>query len=278
MIQRATLAFEDAPQPMLICAAIVPSADSRSLSKALEVLVAQRLDQLGEQPVLGIGLIAGSERPYDALVVVTQQRWSTPGLTLEDRAGALRRPRDRRPLCSAWPPGPARACGNPWQATRRAAVGAVRGAATTPRARREAVCTAGASQWCSSAPTATGELGASPAVRQRSWRAGRSPAGSEPATCPTRPWCAARNSCCFPWDVALAVAVDVEFSVYDSGPLMRFWGMPFPVPFRSSTRTAPLVCGPGALSGLPLADSPGRLPSRDHSRLVLHARTMPPST
>jgi hypothetical protein len=81
----------------------------------------------------------------------------------------------------------------------------------------------------------------------------------------------------FPWDVALAVAVDVEFSVNDSGPLMRFWRMPFPVPFRSSMRAAPLVCGHGALSGLPLADSPGRLPSRDHSRLVLHARTMPPS-
>jgi hypothetical protein len=79
MIQRATLAFEDAPQPMLICAAIVPSADCRSLSETLEALVAQRLDQLGDQPVLGIGLVATSERPYDTLVVVEHQRWSTPG-------------------------------------------------------------------------------------------------------------------------------------------------------------------------------------------------------
>lgn len=78
MIQRATLAFEEAPRPMLICAAIVPSAESRSLSKTLEVLVAQRLDQLGDQPVLGIGMVAASERPYDALVVVEHQRWSTP--------------------------------------------------------------------------------------------------------------------------------------------------------------------------------------------------------
>jgi hypothetical protein len=79
MIQRATLAFEDAPQPMLICAAIVPSAESRSVSKALEVLVAQRVDELGDQPVLGIGMVAGSDRAYDALVVVERERWSTPG-------------------------------------------------------------------------------------------------------------------------------------------------------------------------------------------------------
>jgi hypothetical protein len=79
MIQRATLGFEDAPQPMLICAAIVPSAESRSLSKALEVLVAQRLDELGDQPVLGIGMVAASKRPYDALVVVEHERWSPPG-------------------------------------------------------------------------------------------------------------------------------------------------------------------------------------------------------
>jgi hypothetical protein len=79
MTQRATLAFEDAPQPMLMCAAIVPSTESRSLSKALEVLVAQRLHELGDQPVLGIGMVAGSDRAYDALVVIEHERWSTPG-------------------------------------------------------------------------------------------------------------------------------------------------------------------------------------------------------
>jgi hypothetical protein len=56
-----------------------PLGESRSLSKALEVLVAQRLDELGGQPVLCIGMVAGSDRAYDALVVVEHERWSTPG-------------------------------------------------------------------------------------------------------------------------------------------------------------------------------------------------------
>lgn len=78
MIQRATLVFEDAPRPMLICAAVVPSSERRALSTALEALVAQRLDELGDQPVLGIGAVAASARPYDALLVVDHARWSTP--------------------------------------------------------------------------------------------------------------------------------------------------------------------------------------------------------
>jgi len=79
IIQRVTLAFEDAPRPMLICAAVVPSSEHRALSTALQVLVAQRLDELGDQPVLGIGAVAASARPYDALLMVDHACWSTPG-------------------------------------------------------------------------------------------------------------------------------------------------------------------------------------------------------
>jgi len=76
--QRATLAFQDEAQPMLICVAIVPSAEARSLPGALKTIVIQRLKELGDRPVLGIGMVADSDRAYDALVVVEHARWSTP--------------------------------------------------------------------------------------------------------------------------------------------------------------------------------------------------------
>jgi hypothetical protein len=77
-IQRATLEFKQGSRPMLICAVVVPSTQSRTLSEALKRLIAERLDERGDQPVLGIGMVADSDRSYDALVVVEHERWSTP--------------------------------------------------------------------------------------------------------------------------------------------------------------------------------------------------------
>ena len=68
----------DEAQPMLICVGIVPSAEARSLPGALKTIVIQRLKELGDRPVLGIGMVADSDRAYDALVVVEHARWSTP--------------------------------------------------------------------------------------------------------------------------------------------------------------------------------------------------------
>lgn len=70
LIQRGTLGFGTGPTPMLICFIAVPDSQSRFLLPALEKLVDERLEEHGEQRVLGFGLTAGSTRPYDALLVV----------------------------------------------------------------------------------------------------------------------------------------------------------------------------------------------------------------
>jgi hypothetical protein len=73
--QRGTLGFGDALRPFLICWVVCPDAWRRELPAILEALVAERLDQLGVQPVTAFGLSASSPRPLDALLVVEQGRW-----------------------------------------------------------------------------------------------------------------------------------------------------------------------------------------------------------
>lgn len=78
LTQRMTQGYTAEADPFLICAAIVPDEDHANLPAILERLVEERLDEHGDQRVLGIGVTAGSPRPYDALLVYERAWWSAP--------------------------------------------------------------------------------------------------------------------------------------------------------------------------------------------------------
>lgn len=69
-VQRGTLGFTEARDPMVLCFAVVPDEDREHVLDYVGNLVSERLDELGEHTVLGLGVGASSKRPYDALVVV----------------------------------------------------------------------------------------------------------------------------------------------------------------------------------------------------------------
>lgn len=76
--QRCTLMFETAPDPMMICAVVVPNEDVGRLAEALEDLVETRITEHGLQRVLGIGTTVASRRPYEALSVLDRRWWEPP--------------------------------------------------------------------------------------------------------------------------------------------------------------------------------------------------------
>jgi hypothetical protein len=76
--QRCTLGFGSAPDPMMICAVVVPNEDAEHLSDSLEELVTERVEEYGIQRVLGIGTTVGSRRPYEALGVLDRKWWEPP--------------------------------------------------------------------------------------------------------------------------------------------------------------------------------------------------------
>jgi hypothetical protein len=75
--QRCTLGFGSAPDPMIICAAMLPNEEAEYVADALTELVEERISEYGEQRVLGIGTSVGSRRPYEALAVVDRV-WGEP--------------------------------------------------------------------------------------------------------------------------------------------------------------------------------------------------------
>jgi hypothetical protein len=77
--QRCTLGFQSAPDPMMICAVVVPNENRNRLSDVLQDLVETRVSEYGPQRVLGIGVTVGSRRPYDALAVLDRKWWEPPG-------------------------------------------------------------------------------------------------------------------------------------------------------------------------------------------------------
>jgi len=79
LTQRMTQGYSAENDPFLICAAVVPDEGQTSLPVVLQRLVEERLDEHGDQRVLGLGITAGSPRPYDALLVYERAWWSTPG-------------------------------------------------------------------------------------------------------------------------------------------------------------------------------------------------------
>lgn len=74
-VQRLTLGFEDAPDPILICSIVVPDTNRQFLAEHLEQCVAERVEQYGLQRTLGLGHVVSSRRPYDALVVFEKAWW-----------------------------------------------------------------------------------------------------------------------------------------------------------------------------------------------------------
>ena len=76
--QRCTLGFGSAPDPMMICAAVVPNDEAAYVQEAIAELVDARIHEYGEQRVLGIGTRVGSRRPYETLVVVDRVWWELP--------------------------------------------------------------------------------------------------------------------------------------------------------------------------------------------------------
>jgi hypothetical protein len=77
--QRMTQGYSAEADPFLICAAVVPDDEDASLPLVLQRLVEERLDEHGDQRVLGLGVSASSARSYDALLVFERAWWSTPG-------------------------------------------------------------------------------------------------------------------------------------------------------------------------------------------------------
>jgi hypothetical protein len=76
--QRGTFGFQSAPDPMMICAVVVPNENRNRLSDVLEDLVETRVNELGLQRVLGIAVTVGSRRPYEALGVLDRKWWEPP--------------------------------------------------------------------------------------------------------------------------------------------------------------------------------------------------------
>lgn len=76
--QRCTLGFETAPEPMMICAAVLPNDQADWLAEILQDLVEERVAQHGIQRVLGIATTVGSRRPYEALSILDRRWWQPP--------------------------------------------------------------------------------------------------------------------------------------------------------------------------------------------------------
>jgi hypothetical protein len=74
-VQRMTLVFEEAAEPMLMCSVVVPDSNSQFLLEHLEHCVEEQVEQHGSQRVLGLGHIVSSKRPYDALLVFEKAWW-----------------------------------------------------------------------------------------------------------------------------------------------------------------------------------------------------------
>lgn len=68
-VQRGTKGFEEIPGDLLISWVVVADDGASVLSEHLADYVEERLAEWGLQRVLGVGLIASSRRPYDALLV-----------------------------------------------------------------------------------------------------------------------------------------------------------------------------------------------------------------
>jgi hypothetical protein len=75
--QRCTFFFESAPDPMMVCAAVLPNDERERLSEVLEDLVDTRLAEHGVQRVLGIAITVASKRPYEALGIL-ERKWYEP--------------------------------------------------------------------------------------------------------------------------------------------------------------------------------------------------------
>jgi hypothetical protein len=69
-VQRGTQGFVEVPGDLLISWVVVPDDGADVLSEHLAEYVEDRLAEWGLQRVLGIGLTASSQRPYDALFVL----------------------------------------------------------------------------------------------------------------------------------------------------------------------------------------------------------------
>jgi hypothetical protein len=75
--QRCTLGFESAPDPMMVCAVVLPNEEHDRLGEVLEELVETRLSEHGIQRILGIAVTVASKRPYEALGVL-ERKWYEP--------------------------------------------------------------------------------------------------------------------------------------------------------------------------------------------------------
>jgi hypothetical protein len=76
--QRCTLGFETSPDPMMICAVVLPNKDADRLAEVIEDLVEERVTEHGLQRVLGISTTVASRRPYDALTILDRKWWEPP--------------------------------------------------------------------------------------------------------------------------------------------------------------------------------------------------------
>lgn len=76
--QRGTYHFENAPGSMLICAVVLPDNEASRASQVLRDLVDARLEEFGDQRVLGLATTVSSSRPYDALLTVERTWWEPP--------------------------------------------------------------------------------------------------------------------------------------------------------------------------------------------------------
>lgn len=76
LVQRGTYGYSSGTEPMLICFVVVPDDHGSTLAHALENYVSERLEEAGLQRVLGLGLVASTERPYDALLVLERGTWN----------------------------------------------------------------------------------------------------------------------------------------------------------------------------------------------------------
>jgi hypothetical protein len=78
LVQRMTQGFAADSDPFMICAAVLPGGSESTVLPNLVHLVDQRLDEHGDRRVLGIGVVADGDRPYDALLIHERQWWSLP--------------------------------------------------------------------------------------------------------------------------------------------------------------------------------------------------------
>lgn len=76
--QRCTMMVEPGPDPMMICAVVVPNDHAGHLAQVLADLVDARVTENGLQRVLGIGATVGSRRPYEALSILDRSWWEPP--------------------------------------------------------------------------------------------------------------------------------------------------------------------------------------------------------